>query len=900
MAIILHKLPKGVIAENPGPFTEVIFYEGDSYTIEPERARIIGCTASEAAFFIKNWERYRKEIYPTLKREKVPAGSTALIDASSSGRLGDNVALSILVRALREKGFSEVDVVCSPKLKQIWSEADNVYESFQEKEYTATFPLSELSLYNFSGTRWADSVLSLFGTALINKTPSCFPRTWEGCQRNLQPVVGVFTQASVAIRQYPYMNELTELLRQSGFKRILILDEKNADGSWKLSLSEVVSRLKKCDFVIGADSGGLHLAGALQKRIFGIFGHTDGQQVLQNYERATAIQSKSCEKAPCKYDVPCLSGNSYGEKELSPDPVSCLQNFPPDKVFSTIEDSLKKVRKVLVVMLTFNLLDKTKQAIESIRSWHDWDLFVIDNESTDGTQEWLKEQNIPFVSKKTSVASAQNIGIEKFLAGAYDYFLLLNNDIVLRYNTIDKLVEAMEKNPALGALTAQEILDCDPYAVDLISDYEGKVEDIVDIPHSAYSCTLLRRSAVEQVGFFDPLFTPRYIEDNDYTLRLRLAGWQFGKLSGALYYHMLGGVVRTIEAEGQGKGYHWDKNIAYYTEKWGIHPHSPQRISNLGAWKAPGLFVKQIESAIEKKGSAVARVKYSEGGIGDTVIRSVIARELKRKFGNQVVVIYTLLHDSSENVEKRRALLQHYPYIDKVETGGGTTVDSEIDVSDLEFQVEWQEVARYGQIKSCRSEIYLSVAGLPTTDLSVDYFTTSPERDWANTYWENVAGDGLKIAISKKGTNRMKYWSGMSALQQRLSQEFKNCKIVDLDSPTLSVLSVAALIDTADIVIGPDSGCSTIAGALKKPCVILFSNRNGQIFRKMFPSFFVIQGECPVRSVGYCDYIVPCVEVGGSYRQKERSSEELSCFKNLSVDKVLAGVAEVVKGGIKC
>jgi len=454
----------------------------------------------------------------------------------------------------------------------------------------------------------------------------------------------------------------------------------------------------------------------------------------------------------------------------------------------------------------------------------------------------------------------------------------------------------MEKNPALGALTAQEILDCDPYAVDLISDYEGKVEDIVDIPHSAYSCTLLRRSVVEQVGFFDPLFTPRYIEDNDYTLRLRLAGWHFGKLSGALYYHMLGGVVRTIEAEGQSKGHHWDKNIAYYQEKWGIHPHSPQRISSLGAWVSPGLFVKRIEEAIERKGSAVARVKYSEGGVGDTVIRSVIAREVKRKFGKQVRVIYSLFDESSENVEKRRALLQHYPYIDAIEVGKRVFADSEIDVSNLEFQVEWQEVARYGQIKSCRSEIYLRVAGFPTTDLSVDYSTTSPEKDWATRYWENIKGDGLKIAISKKGSNRMKLWSGMSALQQRLSQEFKNCKIVDLDSPALSILCVAALIDTADVVIGPDSGCTTIAGALKKPSVVLFSNRNGQIFRKMFPSFYVVQGECPFRAENYCDYLLPCVEIGGAYREKERLSEEPPCFKNLSVDKVFAGIAEVIKG----
>ncbi|WP_048746139.1 glycosyltransferase family 2 protein, partial [Paenibacillus sp. P22] len=53
------------------------------------------------------------------------------------------------------------------------------------------------------------------------------------------------------------------------------------------------------------------------------------------------------------------------------------------------------VGKTSIVMLTFNQLEYTKQCIESIRSYTEpntYELIIVDNGSTDGSREWLAEQ----------------------------------------------------------------------------------------------------------------------------------------------------------------------------------------------------------------------------------------------------------------------------------------------------------------------------------------------------------------------------------------------------------------------------------------------------------------------------------------------------------------------------
>lgn len=84
--------------------------------------------------------------------------------------------------------------------------------------------------------------------------------------------------------------------------------------------------------------------------------------------------------------------------------------------------------KVAAITITFNRLDLTKRMIESFYSKTnvDYHLFV-DNGSTDGTQEWIKQFNHIRLDKNYGIAYAFVCGVNAL--GEYDYILKLDNDI---------------------------------------------------------------------------------------------------------------------------------------------------------------------------------------------------------------------------------------------------------------------------------------------------------------------------------------------------------------------------------------------------------------------------------------------------------------------------------------
>jgi len=117
--------------------------------------------------------------------------------------------------------------------------------------------------------------------------------------------------------------------------------------------------------------------------------------------------------------------------------------------------------KVAAVTITFNRLELTKRTFESFyeKTKVDYHL-VIDNNSTDGTQEWVKERyDHIFLDQNYGIAYALAVAVNA-LEG-YDFILKLDNDVeTVTDNIIEKMLEFHEK--------AQGKFVCSP--VDLLLD----------------------------------------------------------------------------------------------------------------------------------------------------------------------------------------------------------------------------------------------------------------------------------------------------------------------------------------------------------------------------------------------------------------------------------------------
>src|SRR5665648_322297 len=102
--------------------------------------------------------------------------------------------------------------------------------------------------------------------------------------------------------------------------------------------------------------------------------------------------------------------------------------------------------KVAAITITYNRLDLTKKTVESFNSKTgvDYHLF-IDNGSTDGTTEYLKDFNHILLERNYGIAYAFK---EAFLQlKGYDFILKLDNDIeTITDDIINKMLSFYKTN----------------------------------------------------------------------------------------------------------------------------------------------------------------------------------------------------------------------------------------------------------------------------------------------------------------------------------------------------------------------------------------------------------------------------------------------------------------------
>ena len=90
------------------------------------------------------------------------------------------------------------------------------------------------------------------------------------------------------------------------------------------------------------------------------------------------------------------------------------------------------------------------------QTFRDFDITVVDNGSTDGSVEYLKEHwpdvRIVELGENTGFPAAVNAGIA---ASGGEYIALLNNDIELSADWIEGLVAELDRDPELGFVTGK-------------------------------------------------------------------------------------------------------------------------------------------------------------------------------------------------------------------------------------------------------------------------------------------------------------------------------------------------------------------------------------------------------------------------------------------------------------
>ena len=290
--------------------------------------------------------------------------------------IGDLMAMMVGVRILKEKyPDSLINVGSLLSYKQLF-ENDPAVNEFKQMpydldavinaNYTVSFQGIIENNYSASQIHMYDLFLHKFGIDLDQITDEQkIPKVYinQDIDDKIKEVIkkesgdrlvaGIQLEASNILRNYhpELIVELIKRLISNDIKPILIGEPhrvQNLINNYRLTAEEfaydlspycntlygLVSAINNCDFLIGPDSSGLHIAGALSKPMVGIFGPILSDLRLRYFKNTIGIDCETmCSPCFLHMDRPCRNADKDGYSQ-------CMKLATPELIMDEIKKNI--------------------------------------------------------------------------------------------------------------------------------------------------------------------------------------------------------------------------------------------------------------------------------------------------------------------------------------------------------------------------------------------------------------------------------------------------------------------------------------------------------------------------------------------------------------------------------
>jgi GT2 family glycosyltransferase len=231
---------------------------------------------------------------------------------------------------------------------------------------------------------------------------------------------------------------------------------------------------------------------------------------------------------------------------------------------------------IIVHYKTLKMTSETIRSIQNSKLKTSYEIIVVDNASNDGSVELMRLEfpAVLFIEnpQNDGFAKANNIGIKK---SAGDYILLLNSDISLAPDALEKSLQYIEKNQNIGVLGIKLVLpdgrldhtckrgfptpmsavyyflkihkkypNSKKYGHYTQSFVDENKTAIVDAVVGAFM--LMPKEVIQSIGLLDESFF-MYGEDLDYCYRVHSAGYDIVYYPEASAVHFKGGSGKSFK-----------------------------------------------------------------------------------------------------------------------------------------------------------------------------------------------------------------------------------------------------------------------------------------------------------------------------------------------------------------
>lgn len=305
------------------------------------------------------------------------------------------------------------------------------------------------------------------------------------------------------------------------------------------------------------------------------------------------------------------------------------RNFGKQEISAMAETIQSKYQvhlpKTAIVILSYNTLEETRECIESIRqncARESYELIVVDNASSDGSVEWLRQQTdirLLCNTRNQGFPAGCNQGIA--LAEPDSDIWLLNSDTLVPENGLFWLQMGLYDSEKVGACGSVSNYCPNYQNIEEMNVTAENYQDYAKIhPVSAANpyekkswlvgfSLLLKRKALSETGLLDERFSPGNFEDTDLGYRMAKAGWRQLLCRNSFVFHY---GSRSFGRQREKFTELMRINQQKFIEKWNLHP---SRHSYIKTWEAaqiqkqPGERFKVLDLGCGT-GATLARVQY--------------------------------------------------------------------------------------------------------------------------------------------------------------------------------------------------------------------------------------------------------------------------------------------------
>ncbi len=240
---------------------------------------------------------------------------------------------------------------------------------------------------------------------------------------------------------------------------------------------------------------------------------------------------------------------------------------------------------VSILIVTHNCEEFVEPCMDSVvrnTSWPNYEVILVDNASTDRTKEMIRPYagsdhriRAIFQDQNTGFAEANNLAAGQSHG---EYIVFLNPDTIVTPGWLGRMVRHCQLDPEVGAVAAvtnfsgnetkiqfrySNVLEMQRFALELAAT---KANQSTEIEMAALYCVLVPRHVWLKVGELDPKFGAGMFEDDDFSLRIRRAGYRIVAAENCFIHHFGNGSFGKVAPQRVMQIF--EENRRYFETKW--------------------------------------------------------------------------------------------------------------------------------------------------------------------------------------------------------------------------------------------------------------------------------------------------------------------------------------------